>query len=129
MKKSSVIIIIVVLSVVIGCVFTALGAFLPIWLETYESVYDMRFGLPFAFAEQTTDMVFNADYFPRYFPPQYFHDSFETVFIPEMFVLSLTVNILAAAGICVLIYFIHRSYRKKHPKPQREKDEYKPVFD
>ena len=34
-----------------------------------------------------------------------------------------------AAAICVCIYFIHRAYRKKHPKKTRKKDEYKPVFD
>jgi hypothetical protein len=127
--KAKTIIVIVILSVVLGTAFTAIGAFCPVWLETYKDVYTMRFGIPFAFAEQTTDMVFNSDFFPRYLPPQYFHESFVTTFYPVPFVFSLIVNTVIAAAICLIIYFIHRSYRKKHPKKPRKKDEYIPVFD
>ncbi len=133
MKKKVVFVIIsVVIILLIGSVITAMGAFCPIWLETYESIYDMKFGFPFAFAEQTTDIVFNSDYFPRYFPPQYFHESFETLFLPDMFVLSLLVNMVIATGIYLLCYVLHKMYRKKHPpKPRRKKKktEYIPVFD
>lgn len=130
MKKPVFIIISAVVIIGIGCFITAAGAFCPIWLKTFSDVYDMHFGLPFAFAEQTTDIVFNADYFPRYFAPQYFNEGFTTTFLPEMFVFSLLVNIAIAAVIYVLIWLIYRSYRKKHPKKPRKKDqEYIPVFD
>ena len=133
MKKKVIFIILSVFAVIlIGGAITAVGAFSPIWLDTYEDVYDMKFGLPFAFAEQTTDLVFNNDYFPRYFAPQYFHEAFETVFLPDMFIFSLLVNIVIATVIYIGIYFIHRSYRKKHPKKtnnKRKKTEYVPVFD
>ena len=128
MKKSSVILIIVA-SLLLGAAITALGAFCPVWLESYTAVYGMRFGFPFTFTEQTTDLVLSANYFPLYLPPQYFNEYFETEFFPIPFVFSLIVNIAIAAAICVCIYFIHRAYRKKHPKKTRKKDEYKPVFD
>lgn len=133
MKKKIIFIIVSVLAVIlIGGAITALGAFCPIWLDSYEDVYNMHFGLPFAFAEQTSDIILNSDYFPRYFAPQYFHESFDTTFLPDMFILSLLVNILIAAIIYFGVYFIHRAYRKKHPqKPnnKRKKTEYVPVFD
>ena len=132
MKKKVVFIIISVLVILIlGTFITAFGAFSPIWLDSYEEVYNMKFGFPFAFAEQTTDIVFNNDFFPRYFAPQYFHESFETTFLPDMFVYSLLINIVIAAVIYVVFYFIHRAYRKKHPKKpnKRKKTEYVPVFD
>ena len=132
MKKKAVFAIVSALVIIIlGAGITALGAFCPIWLENYDDVYDMKFGMPLAFAEQTTDIVFNADYFPRYFLPQYFHESFDTVFLTDMFVFSLLINIAIAAIIYFGIYFIHRAYRKKHPKKQnkRKKSEYVPVFD
>ena len=118
--------------IIIGACLTALSAFCPTWLESYEDVYDMHFGMPFAFAEQTTDIIFNADYFPRYFMPQYSHEAFDTTFLPDMFVLSLIINIAIVAIIYFGIYFIHRAYRKKHPKKtnnKRKKTEYVPVFD
>ena len=128
MKKSSIISIIVI-SVVLGLAITAFGAICPVWIETYKDVYGMRFGFPFSFAEQTTDIVFNADFFPRYISPQYFHEEFETEFLVAPFVFSLIVNIVIAAAICLCVYFIHSSYRKKHPKKTRKKDVYIPVFD
>ncbi len=133
MKRKVVFIIISVLAVIlIGGAITALGAFCPIWLESYEDVYNMHFGLPFAFTEQTTDLILNNDYFPRFFAPQYFHESFDTMFLPDMFIFSLLINILIAAIIYICCCFIHRAYRKKHPKKtnnKRKKTEYVPVFD
>ncbi len=128
MKKTA-IILTVVFSLILGFAITAVSAICPVWLESYKDVYGMRFGFPFPFTEQTTDMVFNADFFPRYLAPQYFHEAFETEFFVLPFVFSLIVNILIAAAICIGIYFIHRSYRKKHPKKTHKKDEYIPVFD
>ena len=129
MKKSAVIVVIIASSLLLGAAITALSAFCPVWLESYTDIYGMRFGFPFTFTEQTTDIVFNANYFPRYLPPQYFHEAFETEFFPMPFVFSLLVNTLIGAAICVCVYFIYRAYRKKHPKKPRKKDEYIPVFD
>ncbi len=129
MKKPVFIIISIIVILVLGCLITAAGAFCPIYLESYQDVFNMHFGLPFAFFEQTTEIVFNGGYFPRYFAPQYFHEKFDTVLLPDMLALSLAVNIVIAAVIYVLIWYLHRIYRKKHPKKPRKKDEYIPVFD
>jgi len=129
-KKVFFIVVSFLIILILSCAVTAAGAFCPTWLESYEDVYDMNFGFPLKFAEQTTTLVFNSVYFPRYFMPQYFNENFETTLDTGLLIISAVLNVVIVTAIYIVICILYKSYRKKHPKkPKKQKDEYRNVFD
>ena len=118
------------LSLVLGCGSTVLSAFMPVFLKTASDFYVIDYGSPIAFIRQTTNVVPNPSYFPLYFTPKYWHESFETELLMENFIWSALINVLIFAVVVFGIWFLCHLYRKKHPKKVKvsKKDLYKPVF-
>ncbi len=124
------IILCVFLSFACGVGATVASAFMPVFLQTAEDFYFIEYGFPVPFVQQTTTVVPNPSFFPMYFTPKYQHESFETETVLESFIISAVINVLIFAVIIFCIWFIHRLYRKNHPKKIRinKKDLYRPVF-
>lgn len=120
----------VFLALILGLGITALSAFMPAYLESASEFYVIDYGSPIAFVQQTTNVVPNPSYFPLYFTPKYWHESFEFEIMTGNLVLSAVINVLIFAVIVFGIWLLHHLYRKKHPKKVKisKKDLYRPVF-
>ena len=124
------IILCIFLSLVFGFGITVASAFMPAYLQSASEFYVIDYGSPIAFVRQTTNVVPNPSYFPLYFTPKYWHDSFEFEIMTESFILSSVINVVIFAVIIFGIWLLCHLYRKKHPKKIKvsKKDLYKPVF-
>lgn len=114
-----------------GALITAISAFMPVYLNSTNEFYVVHYGSPFRFIEQVTELIPSPDYFPMYFTPKYSNELFETTVDIPLAGFSLLINTAIVAAIYAVFFFIHRAYRKKHPRKlrlQKEKPIYKPVF-
>ena len=126
------VILFVLSSLILAAALTALSAVWPVYLQTSEDLFNVDYGWPFRFLNQVTTIVANDGYFPRYFVPQLFHASFDTVVYWDDLILSFFVWLIISAAALFAIKLLWRAYRTSHPKKikqKKPKEEYRNVFD
>lgn len=130
MHKTRNIVLFVIISVLLGSAVTGLSLLCPKYFESFHDTTDFWLGWPVPFLHAESDVIFGADYFPRYVAPQYWTESWQSAFSHSMNTGLCIVCVIANTLISAIIIFIIMYLSAKQKAKRKKKDEpvYTPVF-